>query len=185
MNKKQRFSKKWFVPLFIIILIIVIVWVVWIWLPCPDQRVTTVFLVRHAEYDPNTDSSGVNPDLSGDGEQRANVLANVLSKVEIDTIFSTDTSRTKGTATPLNVSQGVSITIYSDLDLLVNKIRQNHVGEKVVIVGHAPTVPNIINKFVGSPQGYSIGNEFYKIFIVSIPESGNPWVVELKYGEVP
>jgi 2,3-bisphosphoglycerate-dependent phosphoglycerate mutase len=182
---KQPFGKKWFFPLFIIV-IIVIIWVGCIWWPCPDREVTTVFLIRHADVDYSIDPSDPDPDLTLQGELRANELANGLSKVEIDAIFSTDTSRTKGTVTPLSVSQGVSITIYGDLDLLVNQIQEDYVGEEVVIVGHSNTVVPTIEKFIGQSTGHSIGpNDFYKIFVLTISESGEWWVVELKYGEVP
>lgn len=180
MPERHSVNKKLYIPIFIAIIIVIIII---IWRPCITEKVTTVFLVRHADVDYSTNPS--DPNLTPEGVQRANELKEVLSNVDIDAVYSTNTFRTKETAQPLATSKNLQITLYYNIDSLVNEVKQNHRGEEILIVGHADTVPDTINKFVGQNTGYSIGNEFYKIFIVALTESGKFWVVQLKYGEIP
>lgn len=179
MNERKRFSRKTLAIIPIIVVVVVVIygfWIIW----CPAGEVTTVFLVRHAEYDLSTGH------LTLDGQQRANELAEVLAKVDLDVIYTTDVIRTKETVQPVANTKNLQPVIYStsDLDSFVDQVKQDHVGEVVLIVGHSPTVPVTIDKLVGESVGYSIyGNEFHKIFIVSISGSGKWWVTNLKYGE--
>ena len=53
------------------------------------ETVTTIYLVRHAEKD-LSDTSNRNPELTAIGIQRANDLAQTLSKVNIDAVYSTN-----------------------------------------------------------------------------------------------
>jgi broad specificity phosphatase PhoE len=152
----------------------------------PAEKVTTIFLVRHADINRTINPSDPDPGLTLQGLQRANELAGVLSKVEIDAIYSTNTSRTNATAQPLATSRSLQISLYENLDLLVNEVKENHGGEEILVVGHSNTVPMIIDKFVGASTGYSVGlDEYYKIFIVTITKSGKWWTAQLKYGVVP
>lgn len=152
----------------------------------PAEKVTTIFLVRHADINRTINPSDPDPSLTLQGLQRANELATVLSKVEIDAIFSTNTSRTKATAQPLATSKSLQISLYEDLDLLVNEVKQNHTREEILVVGHANTLPTIVDKFVGVGTGYSVGpDEYYKMFIVTITNSGKWWAAQLEYGVVP
>ena len=183
-TKARKDLDKGWLSFFVAIALVVSVIIIWSFVAAQED--TTIFLVRHAEVDYTTNPS--DPDLTQEGITRANELANLLNKVNIDAIFSTDYSRTKATAQPLATSKNLQIEIYdyNNFNPLINEVKQNHPGEKILIVGHAPTVPQIIDAFVGTSQGYQIdSNEFYKIFIVTIPHSGSPWSVQLKYGHVP
>jgi len=152
----------------------------------PTEKVTTIFLVRHADINRSINPSDPDPPLTLQGIQRADDLAVILSKVEIDAIYSTNTSRTIATAQPLATSKNLQIRLYDDLDLLVDEVKQNDTGEEILVVGHSNTLPSIIDKFVGAGTGYSIGpDEYYKIFIETITKSGKWWTTQLKYGVVP
>lgn len=181
MNERQRFSRKALALISILVVLVVFVWVGCILWRCPAGEVTTVFLVRHAEYDHNTEH------LTLDGEQRADELAEVLSKIDVDAIYVTQFERTQETAQPIASDMNLQLVVYDayDLDSLVDQVKQDHAGEEVLIVGHSNTVPATIDKFVGVSTGYSIETAFYKIFILTISGSGEWWVVQLKYGVVP
>jgi hypothetical protein len=73
----------------------------------PDTA-TTFIMVRHAE----TTGSGSNPNLSVDGQLRANKLIQMLEKVNLQAIYSTNFNRTMQTAQPAATAKGISITTY-------------------------------------------------------------------------
>jgi 2,3-bisphosphoglycerate-dependent phosphoglycerate mutase len=180
--KCKNFSRKVLTIISILVVVIIVINVVWVLWWCPAGEGTTVFLVRHAEYDLNTGH------LTLDGEQRANELAEVLTKVDMDVIYATQYDRTQETAQPVAYAKNLQSVIYdtTDLDSFVDQVKQDHAGEVVLIVGHSNTVPLTIDKLVGVSVGYSINSdEFHKIFIVTILESSEWWVTNLKYGETP
>ena len=180
--RQQRFSREAVAIILCLIVVVIFVLVVCIFWFCPGREVTTVFLVRHAEY--NSDTGHLDPD----GIQRADELAEVLSKVDVDAIYVTQFDRTQETAQPLASETNLQPVVYddSDIDVLVNRVMQDHIGDEVVIVGHSNTVPTIIDKFVRVDTGYFIeSNEFYKIFILTISESSEWWIVQAKYGVIP
>lgn len=182
MNERRRFSREALTIIAILIVAVVVVYVVCILWWCPAGELTTVFLVRHAEYDLNTGH------LTLDGEQRANELAEVLGKADVDAIYATEFDRTQETAQRLADAMNLQLVIYDafDLDPFVDQVKQDHAGEVVLIVGHSNTVPVTIDKFVGVSTGYSIeDDEYHKIFIVTFSGSGEWWVGNLKYGETP
>jgi len=181
-NERQRFSREALAIIVILVVVVAVVYVVCILWCCPAGEVTTVFLVRHAEYDLNTGH------LTLDGEQRANELAEVLSNAAVDAIYATQFDRTQETAQPLANARNLQLVIYdaNDLDSIVDQVKQDHAGEVVLIVGHSNTVPVTIDKLVGVSTGYSVEyDEYHKIFIVTISGSGEWWVANLKYGETP
>ena len=71
-------------------------------------KATTFIMVRHAE----TTGSGSNPNLSVDGQSRANRLSQMLEKVNLNAIYSTNYNRTKQTAQPAATAKGITITTY-------------------------------------------------------------------------
>lgn len=144
-------------------------------------KVTTIFLVRHAE--PNYATSSIDPELSSDGLVCANELAVILRNVTISAVYSTDTIRTKATAQPLASSNNLQIKLYTDHNSLVNEVKQKYNGKNVLIVGHQPNIPQIISAF--GAKVYTVEDfEYYKIFIVAIPTFGQPWSVPLRYDNV-
>jgi broad specificity phosphatase PhoE len=80
---------------------------------------TTVWIVRHAEKDTSF-ANRLNPDLTVVGMQRAKDLAAYLQKENIVKIFSTDTKRTKQTATYFNMPIEIynPKSLYSVLDFM-------------------------------------------------------------------
>ena len=56
-----------------------------------------VFIVRHAE---KGSTGGNDPDLSVQGQKRADALANILKDSEITSVFVTEFKRTQETAAP-------------------------------------------------------------------------------------
>ncbi|MEM7459263.1 MAG: phosphoglycerate mutase family protein [Pseudomonadota bacterium] len=116
----------------------------------------TAYLVRHAEKvtadsqmivdDPN------DPQLTPDGEVRAEALADRLIDADIAAIWSTDTTRTRSTAAPLAERLGLDVQIYdaSDLPAFAAQLKTK-AGSNVLVVGHSNTTPALAEALGADP----------------------------------
>jgi len=142
---------------------------------------STFFCVRHAEKS----KAGTNdPHLNEVGKERANTLSKVLEKVNISDILSTQYNRTIQTAQPTADSKGVTIQIYNpgDLNLLASTLVEKHQNEKVLIVGHSNTTPDLINAFSNSDNFKAIDEDIYdNFYIVQIQHKGDPIIHLLSF----
>jgi broad specificity phosphatase PhoE len=143
---------------------------------CPPAPMTTVLLLRHAE---RANDSLKNPE----GLERADKLAHVALKAGVTAIYATTANRTQQTVQPLAGLLGVEVTIYTDTQELVDKILLEHNGDVVLVAGHSPTVPEIIDALGGDGTSCEIGNEYDNLCIVIIYRPGKAKVVNLQYGE--
>ena len=128
----------------------------------------TFFLVRHGEK-----LSGENPDLSEQGRNRALALANTLSAVELELVFSTEYTRTQQTALPTAKSQHLSIKSYNPRELAnFAKHLLTNPSKSVLIVGHSNTTPQLVELLGGEP-GSEINekSEFDRLYIVTVISS--------------
>ena len=144
------------------------------------QPVTTVFVVRHADRDGSSDN------LNALGDARAQELVHVLRLANIDAIYHSDTVRTEQTATPLAEALGITPIEYpySETTQLVSDIRSDHRGDRVLVVGHSDTVPQIVRKLgdLSMPETFLTGYD--NLFVVSRYSHGLLSTVHLKYGAV-
>jgi 2,3-bisphosphoglycerate-dependent phosphoglycerate mutase len=150
---------------------------------------TTLIMVRHAEEDR---SKGEIP-LNDAGRRRAVELARVLSQVKIDAVFSTATLRARTTAGPTAEEKGLKIQIYdykdySELPAIVDGILEKYKGKTVLVAGHTDDVPLMVNimrkEFTPGKAVPIMGKGMYdNLFVVVVPEKGDPKFLELKYGE--
>ncbi len=135
---------------------------------------TTVWIVRHAEKDTSF-ANRLNPDLTDVGMQRAKDLATYLQKQNIVKIFSTDTKRTKQTATYFNVP----LEIYNPKSLsgLRDVLYQQANGKSVLIVGHSNTVLETIEALGGKrPLTLLTDDDYDYLFKIEL-EANKPAVV--------
>jgi broad specificity phosphatase PhoE len=102
----------------------------------------TLYLVRHAE---KTSESATDPGLTATGERRANNLANWLAGHDIKTVWSSDTRRTRDTASPLAGLLGLEIRIYDPRK--PSELQQKLAAEKenALVVGHSNTIPELVS----------------------------------------
>lgn len=154
-------------------------------------KVTTVFLVRHAE---KAATPSEDPPLTASGKTRARNLARVLGKAGIKAIFTSQLQRTRATAQPLATALGITSTVVqiqpdpsdpnkvSDQSIkdLIDRINQ-HSGESVLVVGHTNTIPQVIGKLNGDLVPVIPENEFDNLFIVTVYQRDKARVVQLKY----
>ncbi|MEO8380244.1 MAG: phosphoglycerate mutase family protein [Acidobacteriota bacterium] len=148
--------------------------------------ITTVILVRHAEK--NLNPALVDPPLTPEGLARAIELAHVLAGTKVDAIFTTPFTRTRQTAAPLaDVKKLVPVEVKTGPDYATDvaaKIRANHKGKTVVVIGHSNTTQQVIQA-LGIADAPAIPESQYdNLFIVTIAEGLEPRLVSLRYGAV-
>lgn len=161
-------------------------------------KVTTVFLVRHAEKQVASQGqqmmSANDPPLTDDGKQRAKNLERMLAKAEIKTIITSQFLRTKQTAEPLAEALKIApevLPVAADpndrtkvsqqsIKNIVDKIYQSN-GGAVLVVGHTNTLPEII-KMLGAGSVAEIPETDYdNIFIVTVIDKGKAKVVRMRF----
>ncbi|HYP27282.1 MAG TPA: phosphoglycerate mutase family protein [Blastocatellia bacterium] len=157
-----------------------------------DFKVTTVFLVRHAEKD--TVPPG-NPPLSEAGRRRAEALARTLKDSGVKAIFTSHLLRTQQTAEPigkllkltpapiqLRVDPQEPKRVSNDsIREIVDKVHA-HAGGAVLVVGHSDTVPEVIRMLGGDEVPSIDERQFDDLFVVTVYEKGKARVARLKYG---
>ena len=135
-------------------------------------QVITVVIVRHAERANNA--------LTEDGEKRAETLARLLSNPGVSAIFSTNTTRTTETVNNTAERLGITIQFYTSPQEVADLIKSQYAGKVVLVVGHSPTVPQIIEA-LGVNSAPPIFDEFNNLFIVTIRHDGIASLTHLKY----
>ena len=120
---------------------------------------SAIYLVRHGEK-----LAGQDPELSPQGQARANNIAAILHRAGITAIFSTPTNRTRQTAAPLAQRTGLSVQLYDRAapKALVEKVRA--LSGAVVVVGHSNTLPELVRLFGGAPGPDIADDEFDRLY---------------------
>jgi broad specificity phosphatase PhoE len=148
-------------------------------------RTTVVILVRHAEA---ASSQTSDPDLSPAGESRARRLGPFLEDAlpvgTVDHLYAADTRRAQQTAAsvanqfklPINLLGG------SDWAGLASRIKRDHRGATVVVVGYQASLQALAGQLAGSAITLEEG-DFGSILVVVLPSPGQPQVLRLRYGD--
>ena len=155
-------------------------------------KVTTVFLVRHAE---KAQEPAQDPPLTEVGRVRAEALARLLSGAGVQAVYTSQFARTKQTAEPLAKLLGVpvnpvALAVKPDRPREVSEqsIRElkgrveGHAGEAVLVVGHTNSVPDLIRELGGDVVPKMEESKFDDLFVVTVYAAGRAKVVHLKYG---
>jgi broad specificity phosphatase PhoE len=146
-------------------------------------RVTTIYLVRHAEKD--TAASPTDPPLSTEGQVRAQALSKLLARRKPTALFTTDTKRTRATLAPLAAATRVAPQAYDarQPEALAARICREYPGQTLVVVGHSNTLLPLIKALgVSLPVAEIADDEFDSVFTVRLGD-GTPPTVELsRYG---
>ena len=104
-----------------------------------------VFILRHLEKD---NDGTKDPSLSKLGKENAKKLAELTLFSNIDHAFYTPYKRTYETLEFIEAEKNVYDP--SQPQQLVRKVKDEHCGETVVIVGHSNTVPDLVSAFGGA-----------------------------------
>ena len=147
-------------------------------------RTTVVVLVRHAEAG---DSASGDPDLSPAGEKRVaslgTLIGDVLADRKVDYLYAADTRRAQQTAAPVanEFKLPINVVASSDWSGLAARIKREHRGKTVVVVGYSTTLPAVISQLSGTDYAMR-DDEFDAIYVVVMPSPGETRVLRLRYG---
>lgn len=143
------------------------------------EPVATFILVRHAEK-----VIGKKPALTPAGEERAERLAFILERVELDAVFTSPTKRTEMTATPTAKSHGLDVNYYdpSLLQEFAKDLKRLYHGKTVLVVGHSNTTPALANYLAGTDKHPRFDElDYSNYYVVTIPRIGAARVVKMRY----
>jgi broad specificity phosphatase PhoE len=144
----------------------------------------TVILVRHAELQGATAMAEPKElPLSDAGKARARRLAELLEGSSVAAIYVTDFQRTNQTGQPLSykIDRPLTVVPKGDSGELVARMRKEHAGQTVLVVGHTDTLPGLI-KALGYPAEIKIEPQDYgNVFIVTPKADGAPAFLRLRY----
>src|SRR5690348_7712091 len=100
-----------------------------------------IFVVRHAE---KANRGGNDPDLSPEGQKRADALADILKDSQITSVFVTEFKRTQQTAAPIAKAVHVTPTVVpaNEIGALADKLRA--LNGNALVVGHGNTIPDLL-----------------------------------------
>ena len=145
---------------------------------------TTVILVRHAEK--VTEGSPADPALTDAGRVRAAELVHVLRDAGIDAIYTTPYERTRQTAAPLAQALKLQpVETKASAEEMVARIRKEHVGKTVVVVGHSNSTPALARAFgIEGVPDIADPWEFDNLFVITFRGEEPPHFVRLRYGAV-
>ena len=161
-------------------------------LPQEDFKVTTVFLIRHAE---KADAPPEDPPLNEQGNARAQELARMLEGAGVKAIYTSQFLRARQTGETLAKKLGLTVTPVAlkmspsnprqvseqSIAEIVNKIYER-AGDAALVVGHSNTVPEVIKMLGGDVVPKIDEKKFDDLFIVTVYAKGKAKVVQMKYG---
>ena len=149
-----------------------------------DARATTVVIViRHAETGQTIEGD---PDLNVAGRERAARLVRVLHEAKpvrgIDAVYVSELRRTQQTAAPLAETSGLPVNVVpgDTWGSLPARIRRQHHGENLIVVGSATTVPPLVEALAGEAVTVK-EDEYDAMFIVFLPQLAHSRVIKLRY----
>jgi len=134
------------------------------------------YLIRHAEK-----QTGDDPELTVQGQQRAQRIAHLLSLTNSDAIYSTNYQRTRQTAEPIAQVKSLTVQHYNPKELkqFAHKLLSDN--KDAVIVGHSNTTPQLVRLLSGQSVPDMDEQTYYKIYqVVTFPDvEGQPAVVNV------
>ena len=149
-----------------------------------------IFIVRHAEYEGKPENKKPTTPLSQAGENRAIELSHVLRNVGITHIITSDTQRTKTTASIVAAPLNLTPTILADANNIPDYLARNANSTNVfLIVYNHSAFSNILDnlgidtKHLGfDPKPEE--EEFDRIYCVipEAPSKNSPRLLLLRYG---
>tara|TARA_B100000678_G_scaffold95898_1_gene80192 strand:+ start:21090 stop:21644 length:555 start_codon:yes stop_codon:yes gene_type:complete len=142
----------------------------------------TVYVVRHAEKASADMAGDKGPDLTAQGKARAERLADLLKDEAVSSVWSTDTARTRQTASPTADQHGLEIAIYDPgaPDALAEAVKVER--GVVLVVGHSNTIAGIASALTGRDEGGDLSEADYEtLYRVEVNSRGEGVAYALSY----
>jgi phosphohistidine phosphatase SixA len=154
----------------------------WVWFTANS---TVVIVIRHAEKE---SVSAPDPPLSSAGEARAALLERMFGQPQgaghLDAIYISSALRNRMTAAPLAAQLGIVpiVAPTDDSKGLARRILRENSGKRVMVIGHANTVSEIVAALTGRSDVPQMDEkEFGTMYIVTVPRIGRANVLRLSY----
>lgn len=150
--------------------------------PAEDTKPTTLIIVRHAEKVlENPDDK--DPLLTSEGMERAERLAQLLSRTSIDAIFATQYQRNQLTVLPTATQKGLEVLPYNSKERheIIDRLLEEYQGKTVLVSAHSNSSPELVNILTGGNLSHLDESDYNNIYIVTASAKGNGKVVNLYY----
>ena len=150
--------------------------------PVAASAQLAVILVRHAEFQGEPLTPQTDLPLNKAGEARAKRLAAMFKNAGIAQIYVTEYLRTTRTAEPLarRIGRQPVVVPRADVAALIARLRAVHPQQRVMVVGHNDTLPDILSA-LGHPKHIQITpSDYGNVFIVVPNAKGPPAVMRLR-----
>lgn len=132
---------------------------------------TQIYVLRHTEKSSYDESD---PDLSEYGVDHAKYWKSVLQHIKFDRIYTTDFKRNIKTAAIISKDSGVKTEIYHPMSFEVLKFINKIKGQKVLIIGHSNTIPDMVNRIIGESKYPPMNHKNYNtLHLVTIDKNGD------------
>lgn len=145
-----------------------------------DNEATTIILIRHAEKAGNEPRD---PDLSEAGISRAKRLAELLSDIQVDELYSTPLRRTRQTVQFIASQRGKETMDYDPRNLkdLADMLRDKP-GKTILVAGHSNTTPTLANLLLEEDRFQQLPeSEYGKIWFITYYNNKPIEVLVLNY----
>jgi hypothetical protein len=98
-------------------------------------------------------------------------------------LYAADTRRAQQTAAPVanQFKLPINLLASSDWARLPSRIKKEHRGQTVVVVGYASTLPGVLNQ-LGAPSVSIADDDYDSVFVVVMPSPGPNRTFRLRYG---
>jgi broad specificity phosphatase PhoE len=147
---------------------------------CVSSGTTTIYAVRHAE---KGSSPKDDPVLTEAGQKRAQDLAWLLRRAGVKAIYATPYLRNQQTARPLAEMLGLPVITVdaTDIDGIVRRLKSDHPGQAVLFVGHANSLPAIVERLSGQAVMPIADNVYDNLFVITLERDGSASLKLRKY----
>ena len=136
-----------------------------------------ILAIRHAEK-----QDGVDPALTEQGRARAANWATMLRPVGLDIVITSHARRTVETGTLIATALDLPLISFpaNTPSALLDALEFDHEDDRVLIVGHAETIPGILTA-LGAPDPVEMTQaQFDRLFLLHAPNSGAATLSELR-----
>jgi broad specificity phosphatase PhoE len=145
-----------------------------------EQPIDTdvIYVIRHADTE-----KGNNPNLSAEGQVRAENLVSILQDEQLSAVFVTNTARSIQTGTPAALADGISTTIYSPFDAtgVAASIASIPGSSATLVVAHSNTVPLVVQALGGPTLEDLEETEFDRLFAIVLSNGKYVRTLQLHY----
>ncbi len=135
------------------------------------SKTTQIYILRHTE---KADETAEDPSLSAAGIERAKYWKKVLQHTDFDQVFTTEFKRNIQTAELISAESSVKPELYYPMSFDVLKFLNLIKGQKVLIIGHSNTIPDMVNRLIDETRYPPMSHENYNIlYTITINENGD------------